>query len=508
MMFQEANITHLAIVAAGATVLYTFGLVIWRLYYSPLAKFPGPKLAAATLWYEFYWDVLKKGQWVWEIDRMHRKYGPIVRINPHELHIQDSEFYDELYSGKQVKYPWWTKLAGSDRSTFATVSSEEHRRRRGALNPFFSKRAVTGLEPIVREKIGKLCHRLDRFIETGEVVRLDVALMATTIDIICDIGFAADRGYVDEPDFKLEWKNTVAGVCETGAMARHLPWLLAPMQKSPRFIIDVINPGFGFLLKWHDITRKQIRPILAYEDDMSSSKTRNTIFHTLRDSDLPAHEKTVERFVDEAATFTIAGSETTAQATAKIMFFLKYLPDVLVKLRQELREAIPNPNQMIPNVELQNLPYLAGVIYEGLRLSPIMVRLPRVTQEPMRYKEWVIPPGTPVSETPYFVLMDPEIFPNPKLFRPERWVEATEQGIRLDRYMVLFGKGSRQCAGINLARAEIFELVAKLIMRYDWEFAREYDISDAYDGREAFVMHAKLDDIGFYVTMQKAGEFE
>ncbi|KAJ2993603.1 hypothetical protein NUW58_g1790 [Xylaria curta] len=504
MIRPEASIIHLVVAAAAATALYAFGLVIWRLYFSPLARFPGPKIAAATLWYEFYWDVVKKGQWVWEIDRMHRQYGPIVRINPYELHIVDSDFYDELYSGKQVKYSWWTKLAGSDRSTFATVSSEDHRRRRGALNPFFSKRSITGLEPVIREKIAKLCRRLDRFAETGEVVRLDVALMATTIDIICDFGFAADRKYLDEPDFKLEWKDTVSGVCETGAMARHFSWLLAPMKLLPRFIIDVIDPGFGVLLRWHEVTRKQIRPILAYEDDMNSSKSRKTIFHTLRDSDLPAHEKTVERFVDEAATFTVAGSESTAQATAKIMFFLKYYPGVLVKLRQELKSAIPHASQMIPTVELQQLPYLTAVIHEGLRLSPITIRLPRVVQGPTQYKEWLIPPGTPVSETPYFVLMDPEIFPDPRLFRPERWLEAADRGIRLDKYLVLFGKGSRQCAGINLARAEIFELVSMLVMRYDWKFARDYSLSDAYDGRDAFVMHAKLDDIGLHVTMQQA----
>ncbi|KAI8628101.1 cytochrome P450 [Xylariaceae sp. FL1651] len=503
MIVPDASVANLVATAAAAAVLYTVGLTIWRLYFSPLAGFPGPKIAAATLWYEFYWDVLKKGQWVWEIDRMHRKYGPIVRINPYELHVRDSEFYDELYSGRQEKYSWWTKLAGSDRSTFASVSSEEHRRRRGALNPFFSKRSIMELEPVIREKIGKLCRRLDRFTETGEVVRVDVALMATTIDVICDYGFAADRKYLDEPDFKIEWKNTVAGVCETGAMARHLPWLLAPMQKLPLFVMDLVDPGFRFLTRWHNVTRAQIKPILAYEEEPKLSKGRKTIFHTLRDSDLPAHEKTVERFVDEAATFTIAGSESTAQCTSKIMFFLKYYPEVLEKLRQELRSAFSSLDEEIPNIELQQLPYLTAVVQEGLRLSPIMIRLPRVMQGPMQYKQWVIPAGTPVSETPYFVLMDPEIFPDPTEFRPERWIEAADQGIRLDKYMVIFGKGSRQCAGINLARAEIFQLVATLIMRYDWKFAHNYDLSDAFGGRDAFVMHAKLDDVGFYATLQK-----
>lgn len=54
--------------------------VLWRLFSSPLSKCPGPKIAAATLWYEFYYDVLKDsgGQYMWEIERMHRVYGKLV----------------------------------------------------------------------------------------------------------------------------------------------------------------------------------------------------------------------------------------------------------------------------------------------------------------------------------------------------------------------------------------------------------------------------------------------
>lgn len=49
--------------------------VIYRLYAHPLAGFPGPKLAAATFLYEFYYDIIKGGMYIWEIERMHEKYG-------------------------------------------------------------------------------------------------------------------------------------------------------------------------------------------------------------------------------------------------------------------------------------------------------------------------------------------------------------------------------------------------------------------------------------------------
>jgi hypothetical protein len=48
---------------------------IYRLYFHPLSKFPGPKLAAVSHVYEFYYDVIKNGMYMWEVEKMHKKYG-------------------------------------------------------------------------------------------------------------------------------------------------------------------------------------------------------------------------------------------------------------------------------------------------------------------------------------------------------------------------------------------------------------------------------------------------
>lgn len=55
--------------------LYCVAVALYRLYLSPLAKFPGPKLAALTSWVEFYHDVIRRGQYTFEIIKMHEKYG-------------------------------------------------------------------------------------------------------------------------------------------------------------------------------------------------------------------------------------------------------------------------------------------------------------------------------------------------------------------------------------------------------------------------------------------------
>ena len=61
--------------AAIATTLYILCGIVYRLYFSPLAKFPGPKLAAATRWYEFYYDVVQRNRFSWQIQKMHDEYG-------------------------------------------------------------------------------------------------------------------------------------------------------------------------------------------------------------------------------------------------------------------------------------------------------------------------------------------------------------------------------------------------------------------------------------------------
>ena len=56
-------------------VCYLLGLVVYRLYFHPLAAFPGPKYAAISRWHEFYYEVVKQGKFTFEVQKLHEKYG-------------------------------------------------------------------------------------------------------------------------------------------------------------------------------------------------------------------------------------------------------------------------------------------------------------------------------------------------------------------------------------------------------------------------------------------------
>lgn len=76
-------------------LLYCVAVVIYRLYFHPLRSIPGPRLAAATGWYDFYYDVYLKGELLFKIKELHEIYGPVVRISPREVHVADIGLYHE-----------------------------------------------------------------------------------------------------------------------------------------------------------------------------------------------------------------------------------------------------------------------------------------------------------------------------------------------------------------------------------------------------------------------------
>ena len=194
-----------------------------------------------------------------------------------------------------------------------------------------------------------------------------------------------------------------------------------------------------------------------------------TIFHELLDSDLPPEEKTLRRLVEESQTLVGAGQVTTAHNLTMTSYHLIANPEILDKLKAELEIAMPNLQELASLQQLEQLPYLNAVINEGFRMSyGVTHRLQRISpEEDLEFQGWTIPAGTPVGMTSIFMHDNPEKFPNPSEFRPERWLDS---GDRLERYLVNFSKGSRQCLGLNLARAEIYSTLAAIFRRFDFEF--------------------------------------
>ncbi|CAG8196161.1 unnamed protein product [Penicillium salamii] len=462
----------LAVLALGLLVLRT----VYHLYFHPLSKFPGPRLAAATFLYEFYYDVWKGGMYIWEVERMHEKYGPIVRINPRELHIKDPSYYDEIHAGssrKRSKDVQYSVAYGAPFSLVGTTYHDHHRFRRGLLSNYFSKRSVMELGPSIHEKVGKLVRRFEKAYESGSVLILQLDLAALTTDIITDYCYGWSYGYLDDekPARSNDLVDAVNGLMLMFHINRFFPFLITVFRNAPPSLVRWLQPKMADLFEFKGRLRRQAKSTLQRRDlEKVATEGRPNVFDALTNLDIPAHERTLDRLEDESALLLGAGTETTARAIAVSMFHLIANKDILEKLRVELRTVLETPQSRASWSDLEKLPYLTGVVNEGLRLSHGMtLRLARVSpNEPMFYKDWTIPAGTPVSQSNYFVHMDATLFPEPKKFDPERWVRAADNGEYLSRYIVSFTKGSRQCLGMNLAYAEIYLALAHIARRIDF----------------------------------------
>jgi cytochrome P450 len=103
----------------------------------------------------------------------------------------------------------------------------------------------------------------------------------------------------------------------------------------------------------------------------------------------------------------------------------------------------------------------------------------------MTYDHWTIPARTPLSQSNHFVHHDPSVFPSPCEFLPERWLE--DDARQLDRYLCAFAKGSRNCAGINLAWAELRLVMAYVLGRFEMEIHDTTVERDVQLNREVFL---------------------
>jgi hypothetical protein len=207
--------------AVFGLMLYLLGLAVYRLYLHPLARCPGPKLAALTFFYGFYFEGIKRGRYTFEIQRMHEKYGSIVRINHNELHVNESSFIDELYAGggkRQDKYPYSSAQFGIPDSVFGTPGHELHHLRRGALNRFFSKSSVSRLEPVIHNVIEKLVSQLKTHSVSGKLVAINMAFSCVTTDIVTEYAFAKNYNFLGSPTFEPNFHRAIIAGTDMG------PW--------------------------------------------------------------------------------------------------------------------------------------------------------------------------------------------------------------------------------------------------------------------------------------------
>lgn len=171
---------------------------------------------------------------------------------------------------------------------------------------------------------------------------------------------------------------------------------------------------------------------------------------------------------DQVVTLIAAGYETTSAAMAWVLYTLAAHPDVLRRARAEVAEV--TGGERITLEHLPRLELVDAVVTETLRLYPPAMMSARKVVRDLDHAGHRIRAGRMLVYSAYVTHRDPELYPQPRSFRPERWIGA---GRPSRAAYVPFGGGAHRCIGSELARTELVVMTARLLAKGEWGLVDE-----------------------------------
>lgn len=323
--------------------------------------------------------------------------GPIVRINPWEVHFADPDFYDVLYSSKS-RYSKIDHLRfrfGTPTASFDTTEHAHHAKRRGAMNPFFSRQRILNYSSYAASRVERLCQRLEsEYKGTSKVFCFNDAWASLTTDVINYYSFAMSYDFQDYPDFVAPFTKSIKLLAQSLHMVGHFPWVLSLLQSLPDSVVGVLNPAMVPVFQFQNVSlhllqpssqeftsfsfkeiTAQIKRIVHEEATGTNNKATDhkTVFSEMLKSDLPSAELSLDRLKHEALSITGGGVDTIKNALVTATYGIVSNPEIYKRLHAELVEAMPDINGKPPTVpELERLPYLNAIVQECKVPSPFL----------------------------------------------------------------------------------------------------------------------------------------
>ncbi|KAL9608568.1 MAG: hypothetical protein Q9167_006614 [Letrouitia subvulpina] len=337
--------------ATLALILYLLGLFIYRLNFHPLAKFPGPKAAAATFWYEFYYHWWLQGQYIFEIEKMHNKYGPIVRVNPDELSIHDPAVYNEIY----------------------VIESKRRTENYNLLFQGTDFEGISRLEPVIVQFVKKLVARLELLKGTDTVVHLNHAFNALTRDVINKTCCDDEEVLLDDPKFGSWWSDFIRNFTTALPLISAFPIIIRIASMVPESIVLWVYPQLQSFTGLRQIAMKRIADAKQekLDNDRKGTQTGDStsLFRYIINSDMPESERSNERLAKEAQILLTAGSQSTSLALSHASYFILANRSLRSRLEKELEVPMSRYPEVVPTwAELEKVPILQAIIKETLRL--------------------------------------------------------------------------------------------------------------------------------------------
>ncbi|KAK9236361.1 cytochrome P450 [Lipomyces kononenkoae] len=454
-----------------AATIVVFGLAAYvgfRLFTrSPLSNIPGPAITAFTdVWILINTYFERRNRLIHEL---HHKYGPVVRLSPHEVSVSDPGYIKAIYINNYDKSKFYFLFDNYGvTNAFSAIEKQAHAPKRRVMHQFYSKSAVTAatVERCIRTRLDRSSQYFEQSHKENKAIDVLRLFRSIAMDVVTAFQFGADHGtdFIRDPI----QRDLILGKYKVQAKS----WFIGPYLPS--------------LAKY--ITPKSFVESITFTDQWN--------LDNMRRSGLPP-DSAAKKLIDggfsemeaasEIADHVVAGHETTAVALTYLCWHVAKHPEIQAKLNAEIRAACGpsddgrTPSSVLPAFkDLDRLPYLAAVLQETLRLyAPIPASEPRVvpasgmwyspssSEYGSKESRVFIPGGAVISMQPWTLHRDPSVFPDPDKFDPERWIDSDSETLhKMNRSFMTFGAGIRMCVGMNLAMEDLKFVTAFIFSKY------------------------------------------
>jgi cytochrome P450 len=325
------------------------------------------------------------------------------------------------------------------------LDGEPHRRQRRLLLPPFHGERMRAYGNLIVEITEKA---IDRW-QVGDTVAILPAMQEISLESILKAVF----GVTDETQFQT-LKQRIIDL---------LNFLSSPLSGGVLFI-PFLQHDWGRWSPWKRFLnyRQKVDEILYAEIDRRrchpNPNQTDVLSLMMEACDEEGQTMSDQELRDELMTLLFAGHETTASSLTWAIYSIHRFPDIEAKLRAELAQ-LP---QVAAPLEIAQLPYLSAVCQETLRLYPVTIyTFARVAREPFDLMGYHIEAGTLLVPCIYLTHQRSDLYPEPKRFRPERFLER-----HFSPYEYYpFGGGNRRCVGMAFAQYEMRLVLATLLRR-------------------------------------------
>ncbi|RCI12828.1 hypothetical protein L249_0399 [Ophiocordyceps polyrhachis-furcata BCC 54312] len=473
--WQRHGVLPAARLGAALLLAYCLGRAIYLIWFHPLSRFPGPAYMCLTP-FPYLYNSHVKGSWVRDVVKLHRSYGPAVRIGPGIISLDGTIGWPEVYGhragGGKVEFEKTPRpLLVDGHEILILASRNVHRRQRRQLAQAFSDSALAGYESVVRGYVDSLLDRLVERARKGETVDIVSWLNAVTFDIIGHLAFSESFSCLENNGHH-PWVSSIFDSIRGNSLRRflqHYPplgWLVETLGLS-----SSLSKAAHVHSAAKDKARARIRlgpdPVDGRQD-MTAYMMKNTTTHD------EARGISEGEMLANAPTLVIAGSETTGTALSGLCFYLARNEDVYHALADEIRTAFGRGGDVDLRVAA-SLEYLGACINEVLRVYPPAAEtMPRIS--PGVFINGVyVPEGTTVHVYQWATFHNPNNFLDADSFIPERWLSKSharyQERFATDNRAVFkpFSFGPRDCIGRNLAMFEMRLIICRLLCRFDFE---------------------------------------